>query len=142
MINGELVSSEVPAPTTYILEEPAHWRVHSRPTITAINAPETDKDFGWVILRHHHSAEHAKGYAAAMLDLERAMLPSNEAGWPVYEVRGQFFTLLHRSAIEGRQSPAIVYLAKVPHDFVGWDEWSRAVGPGGTRLSVEELFAE
>ena len=76
MINGELISSDMPAPTAYILEEPAHWRVHARPTITAINAPEADKDFGWIIVRHHHSAELAEGYAAAMWDLEHALLPS------------------------------------------------------------------
>ena len=142
MINGELISSDMPAPTAYILEEPAHWRVHARPTITAINAPEADKDFGWIIVRHHHSAELAEGYAAAMWDLEHALLPFNELHCPVYEVRGQFFTLLHRPPIEGRASPAIMYLAKVPHDLVGWDEWGRAVGESGAGLSVEDLFAE
>ena len=119
MINGELISSDMPAPTAYILEEPAHWRVHARPTITAINAPEADKDFGWIIVRHHHSAELAEGYAAAMWDLEHALLPFNELHCPVYEVRGQFFTLLHRPPIEGRASSCDHVLGEGTPRF-GW----------------------
>jgi hypothetical protein len=88
-------------------------------TITAINAPEPDKGFGWIIVRHHHSAELAEGYAAAMWDLERALLPFNELHCPVYEVRGQFFTLLHRPPIEGRASPAM-------NRVVRWERMGRA----------------
>ena len=35
-----------------------------------------------------------------------------------------------------------MYLARVPHDLVGWDEWGRAVGENGAGLSAEDLFAE
>ena len=108
---------------------PGEWNAHANPIATPIDAPDPECDKGWIIIRHHESLSNAEAYCDAVDDYEFAF-PSDfdRAKSPIYHCRGEYFTLVHRPAIPGRREPVIIYSTKVPHEAIGWDDWSCAIG--------------
>ena len=75
-----------------------------------ICCPDSSIDRGWIVVRHHRSAEALDGYMNGYSDMEFAGFDENP-GAVVYQTKTGIFTCVHRPATPGRPEPLLIYVA-------------------------------
>lgn len=74
----------------------------------------SEKDSGWLFLRHHPNKDNVEGYLDALVDLQ----PETDGVQRIFQTKEGLFSLVHRPALAGRPDKLVVYVTRAPDPHV------------------------